>query len=448
MAKDSELRRTVHLVSLGCARNTADSEALLGALEKAGFSPLEEPEAARFIVVNTCGFIREAVDESIDTILALAAFKGPGACERLAVAGCLVERYGRELAESLPEVDVFVGTGAMHLLPGLLAADNPPRLTAPEPFLRPLPEASAPRAATTLPTAYVKISEGCPERCTFCVIPKLKGPLKSRPMADVAAECRALARAGAAEIVLVAQESTAWGLDLAGGERLADLVSRVADECPASWIRFLYAHPARVTDELLSAVAAHKNVCPYFDVPVQHASDAVLKRMGRRGSGGGIRTLFSRIRERAPGAALRTTLLVGFPGETRRDFLELVAMVKEIRFNHLGVFVYSDAPDIPSHRLSGHVAAKTARRRREALMEIQSAISLTHNENAVGKTLTVLVTGPSSEPGFACEGRTRLQAPEVDGLTHLSGQAPPPGAFVKARVERAAPYDLFAVIEE
>ncbi|MBI5844285.1 MAG: 30S ribosomal protein S12 methylthiotransferase RimO [Deltaproteobacteria bacterium] len=440
--------KSVYLLSLGCARNLADSESVLGALKKAGYIIAEEPQKARFIVVNTCGFIRDAVEESIEAVLTLAIHRTAGACRRMVVAGCLVERYGKELARSIPEVDVFLGTGALDKITAALSDPAPDKFSTPDPFLRAAPRPGDPRLLTTLPTAYVKISEGCPEHCTFCIIPKLKGPLKSRPERDVVDECRRLAEEGAAEIVLAAQETTAYGLDLGPGHNLARLLEKVASACPKSWIRFLYAHPLRVTDELTDVVASLDNIMKYFDIPVQHASDAVLKRMGRRHAGKDAEELFHRIRKKIPQAALRTTILVGFPGETRKDFLELVRLVQEVKFNHLGVFTYSDDTDLASHGLPAHVTPKTARKRREDLMEIQADISAEHNLAHLDKSIEVLVTGASDDPDFPVLGRTRFQAPDVDGLVFLSGNQKPVGSVVRARVARAETYDLYAHCEE
>ncbi|MFP4476108.1 MAG: 30S ribosomal protein S12 methylthiotransferase RimO [Desulfatibacillaceae bacterium] len=440
--------RLVHVVSLGCARNLVDSELLLGALARAGFVYTHDPADAEIIVVNTCGFIRTAMDESIDTILELSDCKDSGRCRILAVTGCLPQRFGTEIVSALPEVDVFLGTGAMDQAVRVLAATvEGPVCVIPDPSLSALQPGCAPRMRSTPHMAYVKIQEGCKERCTYCIIPKLRGRARSRPVADIAEETGLLVNGGAREIVLVAQDTTAYGADFEDRESLATLLARLAPEVRGrARIRFLYGHPDHVDDELLETVAAHADcVCPYFDIPVQHASDRILKLMGRPNSRDKLAGLFVRIRDKVPGAVLRTTLLVGFPGETEKDFLELAGFMEEVGFDHAGVFVYSDAEDLPSHWLPGHVPGDVAEARRDRLMEMQAGISALGNEARIGSEAEVLVTGPSDEPGFQWTGRTRGQAPDVDGVCHVAGNVRP-GDIVKVRITGAGVYDLLAEV--
>jgi ribosomal protein S12 methylthiotransferase len=439
--------KTFHLVSLGCARNLVDSERVLGALSSAGWVHTPDPSSARAILVNTCGFIQSAIDESIDTILELADYKKNGMCVCLAVLGCLPQRFGADIAGALPEVDVFLGTGALdkalEALEGRLAA---PACVLPAPETMPLESSGAPRLRTTLYYSFLKIMEGCRARCAYCIIPKLRGPARSRALSDILAEARALAASGALEINLVAQDTTAWGMDLLPAQNLALLLDTLAREVPGVRFRFLYAYPAHVTMDLLETVAAHPcAICPYFDIPVQHASARVLKRMGRPGSARDLEALFENIRHVVPGAVLRTTLLTGYPGETEEDFNGLAAFLRKIRFDHAGVFVYSDREDLPSHRLRGHVPEDVALERRNRLMEIQAEVSREMNAARTGTDTPALVLGRTERKDYPLWGRTTGQAPDVDGICLLKGGAAP-GQWVRARVTGHGDYDVFAEV--
>ncbi|MFH2100053.1 MAG: 30S ribosomal protein S12 methylthiotransferase RimO [Pseudomonadota bacterium] len=436
----------VHFISLGCPRNLVDSEVMLGRLAEAGYAVAADPADADVIVVNTCGFVADAVDESVDTILEASVFKEEGRCKRLVVCGCLAQRFGKDLADSFPEVDALVSVGAAHRIVEAVNATRRLVLLG-EPDASPLVRADEPRLCTTGVTAWVKIAEGCPGGCTFCLIPRLRGPLRSRDPEDVAAEAVNLHAMGAREIVLVAQDTTAFGMDRPDGEDLAGLVRRVARAVPGAWVRFLYGHPLRVTDRLLETVNELENVCAYFDVPVQHASDRVLKRMGRRQGKADLLALFSRIRKAVPGAVLRTTLLTGFPGETDEDFDELLRFVEQVRFENLGVFAYSDADEFPSHYLPGHVPQELAQERADRLMEVQAGISLDILAGLVGKELDVLILGKTGDPDAAFLGRTRFQAPGIDGETRVAGKSLCPGEVVRARVRATGTYDLVAETE-
>lgn len=435
-----------YIESLGCARNQVDSETMLARLLDAGWRQTDDPGQAQAIVVNTCSFIEAAADESIDTILTLARYKRSGRCRRLIVAGCLPERYGDETARVLPEVDVFLGTGAFDqivqavvgrlgrgvcLLPDPDAADvqNSP---ARRPF--------APHAA------YVKITEGCSRRCTYCIIPKLRGRQKSRGKELLLSEARALIRGGARELTLVGQETTAYGHDLKGGHDLASLLDAVAALDETVWIRFLYGHPTSFAPAVLEAVARHPNVCPYFDIPVQHASSSVLRRMGRDYDEQSLLRLFDGIRNALPDAAVRTTVLVGFPGETESDFSCLLDFIEKVQFDHLGVFAYSDADDLPSHRLKDHVKPETARQRLEAVMQRQQHISADNLTRFWDRQLDILLdAGP--QDGYWI-GRSQYQAPEVDGNTLIPAGAQTDdfktGRMIRARIVETLDYDLIA----
>lgn len=434
--------KKVYLVSLGCARNQVDSEAMLERLAQAGWVMTPEPDQAHAIVVNTCSFIESAAEESIDTILTLARFKETGRCRRLVVAGCLPERYREAIAESLPEVDAFIGTGAF----GDIVSAVEQNIGASK-CLLPDPDRLAPYGKGFLrrlglgPSAYLKIAEGCSRNCTYCIIPKLRGRQKSRPPKDVVDEALTLAAAGVRELVLVAQDTTGYGRDRTPPTGLAPLLQELAVSVPDTWIRLLYGHPESIDAETVAAVAAHDNICAYFDIPVQHASDAVLRRMGRHYRRDDLLRLFDQIRGTVSGAVLRTTVIVGFPGETRADFEALMAFAEAVRFDHLGCFMYSDADDLPSHRLDGHVSPKTARRRHHRLMTLQARISLENNRQYLGQCLEVLVD-ETVEPGLVA-GRTRFQAPEVDGVTYVRTDQGAVGGRIRARIIDAVEYDLF-----
>jgi ribosomal protein S12 methylthiotransferase len=431
----------VHLVSLGCARNLVDSEGMLGRLKQAGWTVTDEPAEAEAIVVNTCSFIESAADESVDTILEAARYKQEGRCRCLVVAGCLPQRYGEEIQEALPEVDAFLGTGAFDRIAECLAACGPAvSCQLPDPDRAPLHPADAPREFLPGNAVYLKIAEGCSRRCTYCIIPRLRGPQRSLPLDDLLAEARRLSEAGVQELNLVAQDATAYGRDLNPASSLDRLLEALAAALPEVWIRVLYGHPESIDENMIRTVGRYDNICSYFDVPVQHASHRILRAMGRRGDAGTLARLFDRIRTLVPDAALRTTVIVGFPGETDADFQELLGFVERIRFDHLGAFIYSDAEDLPSHQLRGHVPAKTARKRYERIMTVQRAISADKNRRHLGRRYPVLLE-EVVEDGLLV-GRTPFQAPDVDGVTYVSGTALTVGTRVPVTLSDATEYDL------
>jgi ribosomal protein S12 methylthiotransferase len=435
------LTGAVHLVNLGCARNQVDSERMLGRLAAAGWRIVDDPTVADAIVVNTCSFIRPAMDESIDTILELAQFKRTGRCRRLVVAGCLPERFREEIVSALPEVDAFLGTGAFDRIVETVrdATQSGAVCQLPDPD-RVVPAAGVPRWRDPSPSAYLKIAEGCDRHCTYCIIPKLRGRQKSVPMETLVDDARRLAAQGVRELVLVAQESTAYGADLVPRRHLGDLLRRLHTAVPDVWLRVLYGHPESIDAGTIAAVGELSGVCAYFDLPVQHASDRILRRMGRRQTGDALKALMAQIRRRIPDAVLRTTVIVGFPGETGADFDILMDFVRQVGFDHLGAFVYSDHPDLASHRLDGHVPAATARRRRDRLMRLQRDISRAALERYRGRTVEVLVEA-APEPGL-CEGRTRFQAPEVDGVTYVRGEGATVGRVFPVTIQDTLEYDL------
>jgi ribosomal protein S12 methylthiotransferase len=431
----------VYIESLGCARNQVDSEIMAGRLTFAGWQIAADPGDAEAIVVNTCSFIGAAAEESIDTILALADYKTKGRCRRLIVAGCLPERYRQASSRALPEVDFFLGTGAYDqivaavqgsLARGACLLPDPDGIDLDMPVLR---------KPTTPHAAYLKIAEGCSRHCTFCVIPKLRGRQKSRSPAAILAEAQALIGDGVKEITLVAQETTAYGSDLADQATLAGLMAALAALDPSVWIRFLYGHPQTMTADLLGTVARFANLCPYFDIPIQHAADGVLKRMGRPYTGHDLVRLFDEIRANIPQAALRTTVLTGFPGETEADVKQLADFMERVRFDHLGVFTYSDADDLSSHGLDRHVPSGIAQARLDRLMDLQKEISEDKLGRLHGQTMTVLVEN-EAEPSIYV-ARSMFQAPEVDGCILVRAQQPlTAGAFLNVRIVETMEYDL------
>lgn len=435
-------KTTYYLTSLGCARNLVDSEIMAGSLDAAGLVAAPDAVDADIIIINTCGFIESAVDESIDAILELAQQKTSGRCRRLIVAGCLPERFREEIAPTLPEVDVFLGTGAC---PQIVAAaldlpGNGHNILLPPPEANPLQQHDSRRITPASPSVYLKITEGCNRRCTYCIIPKLKGRLRSRPMDDILMEAQHLIKAGYREIVLIGQDTGSFGSDLPAEASLDRLLADIASLSSDIWVRFLYGSPDRTTDALLNTVAAFDNICSYFDVPVQHASEKILKRMGRNGDAADLRRLFDRIRQTVPDAALRTTLMVGFPGETAKDFEQLMAFVNAVGFDHVGMFTYSDAEDLASHHLPGHVSRKTAQKRYDALMALQAGISRARNEKYLGRTFPVLVEERMDDGLYT--GRAAFQAPEVDGIIYVEASDLRIGEFTPVTITDAFEYDL------
>jgi len=440
--KAQPLTKRIFLVSLGCARNQVDSELMLGVLAKAGWTVVPDPEDAVAIVINTCSFIESAANESIDTILAMAAYKTDGACRKLVVTGCLPQRYREQICTELPEVDAFLGTGAYaEILRVIEGPVKPGTCLLPDPDLITLQGPDSHRVLdAAAATAYLKIAEGCSRHCTYCIIPQLRGRQKSRRPEDILAEAGVLAARGIKEIVLVAQDTTFYGRDIGSGFGLADLLDDLAGAHPGLWIRFLYGHPESIEPDVFAVVAEHGNICSYFDIPIQHAGNRVLQRMGRHYTADALLALFDRIRQAVPGAALRTTVITGFPGETEADFEDLEVFVRRVRFDHLGVFTYSDSEDLPSHNLPAHVPGQVALERQDRLMALQMDISRENNRRWLGTEVDVLVE-ENPEAGVFI-GRTMLQAPEVDGLTILHANHIEKGTVVRARIEDTLEYDL------
>ncbi len=422
--------RRVHLVSLGCPKNRVDSELMLGQIERAGFELVAEPGDADLLIVNTCSFIESAKTESIDAILELADFKAARPGTRLVVAGCLAQRHSAELAESLPEVDAFIGTGEYDKLAerlglgdpqGALASAQAPlygtRKARPEYIADHLePRWIAPDSQST----YLKIAEGCSQACAFCIIPKLRGAQRSRTVADCVAEARDLVQRGVLELNLVAQDLTHYGADLGDPDALARLVRELGKVEGLRWVRLLYAYPHNFTDDLIDAIATTENCCKYVDMPLQHASDAVLAQMKRRTSRAEIETLLAKMRARIPGLVLRTTLLVGHPGETEADFQQLMEFVKAQRFHRVGCFPYSQEEGTASARLPHQLPTAVKKSRVAKLMKLQEKISTELLQAQIGQAALVLVEGLSEETDLLLQGRTQGQAPEIDGVVYIN----------------------------
>ncbi|MDR1487133.1 MAG: 30S ribosomal protein S12 methylthiotransferase RimO [Deltaproteobacteria bacterium] len=429
--------RKVHLVSLGCSKNLVDSERLLAAASCLGFEPTLDPEAADLLVVNTCAFIKSAAQEAVATILQLAADKKPGA--RLVVAGCLASRYGDELKNELVEADLIIAPkdydGFIRRLSAWYGEEAPNRVVLPfERWSRNL--------GTPKWRAWLKAAEGCDNRCTYCLIPSLRGRLAVRALDELVQEAEYLASLGVLELTLVAQDLTAWH---GPGQTLVDLVEALSKIPSLVWLRLMYAYPGRLNERLVKDLASIPKVAPYLDVPIQHASESVLRRMGRR-SCDHLR-LAKNLKAWWPNLALRTTLMVGFPGETEQDFDQLVRLVEEGTFDHVGVFKYSPEEGTAAAKMSGQLSAAVKEKRRRRLMARQRKVSLALNRARVGQEKLFLVEGPSPDSPLVMIGRADFQAPEVDGVVYFDGLQPVAGQMVKGRLIKAGPYDLLAAIE-
>lgn len=443
----------VSLINLGCAKNEVDSEELLGQLRKDGHTIETSHDAsgvsagADVVIINTCGFIDAAKEESINTILEALQRKQRGEIKRVVVAGCLVQRYAKELAAEMPEVDAFVGTGQMGSISGIVE-----RSLIRTSQLMEVPEKphhrwvnTPTRARLGAPwTAYLKISEGCDHACTFCAIPSFRGRHASKPIEAIIAEAANLASLGVRELNLIAQDSTQYGYDLYGGMRLPELLKELSAIDDIRWIRVFYCYPSRVNRGIIEAIANTPKVCHYIDMPLQHADDEMLRAMRRPMSYAGYIKLLSDFRTAAPDVAIRTTFIVGFPGETKRHFATLERFVEEAQFDRVGVFEYSVEDGTPSAEMNPKVTAQTKRARKNALMELQQPISLACNSRWIGREMAVLIEGRSTVDISTAVGRSFRDAPEVDGKVYVRRCTAKPGSFVRAQIVEARPYDLVA----
>jgi ribosomal protein S12 methylthiotransferase len=485
-AEQSAKRKKVGFVSLGCPKNLVDSEVMMGLLARAGAELTPRAEDADVIVVNTCSFIDRAQRESVDAILEMARLKASGSAQKLVVAGCLVERYRHEIQANIPEVDAVVGTGELEEIlsasgiePVLREAGADGAGESPFVILQSRPEAQAREAqgrfsreswdgavadlpnylydettprilATPGYSAYIKIAEGCDHPCSFCIIPQLRGKFRSRRFESVIAEAERLAQSGVREITLIGQDTTCYGEDLGLSDGLALLLEKLAGIADLRWIRFLYAYPNKITGRLLDTIAAHENICSYIDVPLQHASGPALKRM-KRGAGAEVflRSI-EKMRKTIPNLTLRTSFIVGFPGETYQEFTELCAFVREAQFDWMGAFAYSDEQGASAYRLEGKLSGREIERRRKQLMQIQRKISKKKKQALVGRQFDLLLEGPSEETDLLLEGRTEMHAPEIDGKVFINDVPADldlqPGQFHRCEITEAHDYDLVAKI--
>jgi len=442
--------KKLYMVSLGCSKNLVDSEVMLGLLEKDGYQVTQEPEDADLLLVNTCGFISSAVKEAIDEILDLARHKKKDKFKKLVVTGCLVQRYGTELEKELPEVDLFIGTNGFHTIVEQLAGKKP-SIPLAHSLEQPsfLMDSTMPRRISTPPhRAYMKITEGCVNRCSYCLIPAIRGRLRSRSMPDLISEAQRLAAAGVKELTLVAQDLLAYGLDLDGKIGLPGLLRQLLRETDIPWIRLLYLHPARVKDDLLFLVAENTRIVPYLDIPFQHVCDHILKRMNRPYAKVQIKLLMEKVRAILPEAALRTTMMVGFPGETEGDISEMADFLTKHHFEHLGVFAYANEEGCRAASFSGQVSEDKKEERLRRIMELQAEISYAELQKHVGKVEQVLVEGLSKESDLLLEGRTMYQAPEIDGCVYIAKGTAEPGDLVEVTITEAHTYDLVGEIKD
>lgn len=439
-----------HLVSLGCAKNLVDSEVILGSLTDRGWQLVEAPEGADILIVNTCGFIQPAVEEAIEEILELVRIKSIYPDKKVVVVGCLVQRYRNQLAKELPEVDLFVGTEGPEMVPELLEnledGSSTKTVQLPPAFLM---TSKTPRLVTT-PSfrAWLKITEGCDNRCSYCMIPSIRGNLRSRASDDLVAETQKLENYGVKELSLVAQDSTAYGNDLGPEEDIVCLLEKLLENTSVPWLRLLYLYPTGINQRLIELIAGEERILPYLDIPFQHVSEKVLHRMNRTYNYEILASLIEKLRKAVPGISLRTTFLVGFPGETEEDFILLENFLRNYRIDHVGVFSYANEEGAPSEKYADQVEENEKRRRRDYLLGVQAAISESILQKYVGKTEQVLVEGVCAETDLLLEGRTRYQAPEVDGCVYINEGTANPGELVSVRISEVKTYDLVGGVVE
>ena len=439
------------LISLGCSKNTVDSENMLGILVKEKQLELvEDLEEADVVIVNTCAFINDAKEESIQTILEMADYKKDGNLKKLVVCGCLSERYKDELIKEIPEIDAVVGTGDVDKIGEVVDSIQNGNKEIKVGSLDFLPTSKTPRMLTNYPhSAYLKISEGCDKKCTYCIIPSLRGELRSRTIEDVVGEAKILASDGVIELNLLAQEITEYGKDIYGKRMLPELLKELVKVEGIEWIRLYYMYPNSISDELIEVIKDEPKICNYFDVPIQHISDNILQNMGRAKSGDYIRSILGRIRGRIPDATIRTTVIVGFPGETEENFEELKEFIKEFEFDYVGVFKYSREEDTVAYDLPNQIPEEIKEKRWSELLNIQGEIVERKNERFIGETVDVIIDGVSTESEYMLEGRMRSQALEIDGKVLTSDGTANVGDIVKVKLEQNFQYDFIGpIIEE
>jgi ribosomal protein S12 methylthiotransferase len=430
----------VFIDTLGCPKNITDSEGAAGILERAGHRIVTDPSAADAIMINTCGFINDAKEESINRILDMVPFKDQGSL--LIVTGCLSQRYGNQLSDLLPEVDLLLGVNEYHNLPNYLEELTTQRKGAHfEPWERVYKEFEARKSLGSSYSAYLKIAEGCDNVCAYCIIPSIRGGYRSRTKENILKEARELADAGCKELILVAQDVTAYGIDFNGEFQLPDLLEDLCKIDEIRWIRLMYCYEDRITDRLIQTIKNNEKICNYLDIPIQHASDAILSSMNRRSTRASIEGTMRRLREEIPDIHIRTTLITGFPGETKEDFSALVDLIEEIKFERLGVFAYSKEEGTEAARRKDQIRKQTKLNRKDRIMEMQRKISYQHNKDQIGKTIEVLVEEIGEDHLI---GRTAFDAPDIDNSVIFTSElALHPGEFVQVEITDAFDYDLF-----
>ena len=447
----SQKNQKIYFETIGCPKNEVDTSYMQGMLN-VEHTIVKNPEFASVIIVNTCSFIEAASQESIERILELSEYKQTGQCLKLIVVGCLVERYASDIQKELPEVDFFLGTGALSKIQSVVQQDQTiPVLLTPPPKQSYFFRQQAPRwLSPDIKTAYIQIAEGCSYHCTYCIIPKLRGPYHSISEKRILDELTLCLKAGMKEIILVAQDTAAYGRDASGCVTLSSLLTQMAETIEMSgsetWIRILYMNPQNIDDPLIQIINNYQCICAYIDMPVQHVNDEILKKMNRPYKKDDLYRLIEKMRSKNPDIALRTSLLVGFPGEKEQHFQELMDFVQEIQFDHLGVFNYSDEDDLVSHKLQDHVEEIEKEARRHALMICQADISYQRQQRFVGKTMNVLTEDLSDDEPPLREGRTVFQAPEIDGITLISGENIESGKIYPVKITQAFHYDLLGEV--
>ena len=439
----------VLFISLGCDKNLVDSEVMLKLLEKKGYQFTDDETEADIIIINTCCFIGDAKEESVNTILEMAEYRKSGSCKALIVTGCLAQRYQKEILDEIEEVDAVLGTATYDSIAEAVdkALGGQKELHF-EDIDRLVPEQGGRVLTTGGHYAYLKIAEGCDKRCTYCIIPKLRGRFRSVPEERLLAEAEELARQGVKELILVAQETTVYGVDLYGEKRLPELLEKLAAIPGIRWIRVQYCYPEEITEELIQVIKKEPKICHYLDLPIQHASDRILKRMGRRTTQADLRRIIGRLRQEIPDICLRTTLITGFPGETEEDHEELMRFVDDCEFDRLGVFPYSPEEDTPAAAMPDQIPEEVKQDRRAELMELQQEIAFEKAEDMTGQELTVMIEGKVADE-YAYVGRTYKDAPGVDGYLFLNtDETLMSGDFARVRVTGAAEYDLIGELIE
>ena len=437
----------VGFISLGCSKNLVDTELAIGIFKNKKYNIVNDPKKADIIVINTCGFIESAKEEAINTILEMAEYK-KGRCKYLIAMGCLVERYKEELEKSLPEVDLFIKFSEYNKIGEMIDKLVIGKIESEEQDYNRLENYIERVVTTGSKTAYLRIAEGCSNRCTYCAIPYIRGPFESRKFEEILAEANDLAKKGYEEIIVIAQDTTKYGIDLYGKSRLAELLEELSKIEGIRWIRFLYAYPETITDELVEIVSKNEKICNYFDIPIQHISNKILKRMNRKSDSESIKKLLEKIRKQIPDVILRTSLIVGFPGETNEDFEELYNFVKEAKFDKLGVFMYSKEDGTPAEKMPNQIHGNTKKSRYNKIMRLQQGISKENLEKRIGKEYEVLIENKTFDNKYWI-GRTKMDVPEMDGVVYIENKSNNKdliNQFLKCQITEVRDYDLIGIL--